>query len=95
MKKCSFCNNTSSGDKFLLKLKPSMLKFIGIKSELDYHACEDHFDCEAIVNGKRRRWAQDARLKVTIEDIHVDPLMKENLKSDHNYNKEYVIDEND
>ena len=95
MRKCNFCANTSDGDKFLLKLKPSMLTGIGIKSDLEYYACEEHFEVEAIRKGKRRRWAQDARLNVTIEDIKVDPKINENVKCDHNYSKHLEIDDQD
>ena len=72
-----------------------MLKGIGLKSELEYFACEDHFEVEAIRNGKRRRWAQDAKLNVTIEDIKVDPKIQENVKSEHNYCKDSDLDEQD
>ena len=88
MRKCNFCSSDSNGDKILLKLKPAMLEALGIQSHLEYHACEDHFDTEAMSNGKRRRWANNARLNATIEDIQVDRNIIENMKSDHAYSKE-------
>ena len=87
MPKCNFCSSDGNGDKVLLKLKPSMLLALKIKPNLEYYACEDHFEVEAISRGKRRRWASDASLNVTIKDIHIDKLVKESVESDHSYSK--------
>ena len=64
MKKCNFCNNNSAGDKLVLKLKPSMLETLGIRSSSKYYACKDHFDCDAFKEGKCHRWAQEAKINV-------------------------------
>ena len=72
-----------------------MLQSLGIKPNLEYYACEDHFESEAMSNGKRRRWASDARLNATIEDIKVDRAVIESMKSEHSYAKANMTEECD
>ena len=85
MRKCNFCSSNSNGDKFLLKLKPSMLKQLGIKVDVEYYACEDHFENEAITGGKRRRWAEGAKLNVNTSDIELNQDALDGASADHVY----------
>ena len=85
MRSCNFCSSDSNGEKLILKLKPCMLKALGVKTDLEYYACEDHFDPEATSHGKRRRWANNAKLNVNIENMVVDKNAVKGLAEDHTY----------
>ena len=81
MKKCNFCSKLGN----CLKLKPDMLRQLGVREELEYWACEAEFDPEAVVLGKRRRWAVGASLNVGPGDIVKNKEALESLATDHQY----------
>ena len=94
MRKCNFCDSDSNGKKLILKLKPCMLKVLGLKTDVDYHICENHFDViESTSFGKKRRWVHDAKIDVTIEDLRIDTNAVTNLRQDHPYSKDNDIEE--
>ena len=95
MRKCNFCQSDSNGSKLILKLKPCMLKLLGVRTGLEYYACEDHFDSEATSGGKRRRWAENAKLNVGISDVLVDEDIVKNVNNDHLYAKDGKRDDKD
>ena len=70
-----------------------MLRGLRLDTTGDYYACEEHFDSEAISHGKRRRWAQMAKLNVSVEDVEVDEDIVRNIVSDHGYSKCYEYNE--
>ena len=72
-----------------------MLRLLGIRSDLEYYACEDEFDYEAVTEGKRRRWTATAKLNRTIEDVVFDPEILEDMRRDHAYNKDDGIEKED
>ena len=93
MRKCNFCSSNSKGDKLLLKLKPGMLRQLGVKAEADFYACEDHFDSEAITGGKRRRWALGAKLNVSTSDLELDQDALAGLSADHQYSRTTSVEQ--
>ena len=95
MRFCNFCPSNSDGDKLLLKLKPSMLESLRIRSDVDYYACEEHFEIDAYSKGKRRRWTENAELNVGISDIMIDDKVKIGMTNDHPYAKEAHLEAED
>ena len=81
MKKCNFCSKLGN----CLKLKPDMLRQLGVREGLEYWACEAEFDPEALFLGKRRRWADGASLNVGPSDIVRNEEALEGLVADHKY----------
>ena len=83
MRKCSFCNSDNQEDKVILKLKPSMLQKLHLKQDTDYYACQEHFEEDAIVNGKRRRWSINASLTVNRDDLRINEMLLKGMKMDY------------
>ena len=87
--KCSVCgirDKDGGSDMGLLKLKPVMLELLGIKIDSTYYVCSCAYEVEAVTLGKRRRWADDAKLSIGISDI-VKKSETESVAKDHAYMK--------
>ena len=94
---CSVCGTRDKDggrDKGLLKLKPVMLELLGIKKDCTYYVCSCSYELEAVTLGKRRRWADDAKLNIDISDI-VKEEDTESVAKDHAYMRDEDDDEED
>ena len=94
---CSVCgirDKDGGRDRGLLKLKPVMLERLGIRKDCTYYVCSCSYELEAVTLGKRRRWADNAKLDIDISNI-VKESDTESVAKDHAYLRDDDDEEED